>query len=133
MYVLEGEGGVFITNNTRLLWLFRVYPGQFLMRSICPHCCWPDWERLARWQKSFSSALMADREFEQFISIFTSQFASRVKHFFETGQDSRVYLIWRSWEKGEEDREEDIWMNINRSFKPLVILSLWSLFYGWNI
>ena len=99
------------------------------MRSVCPHCCWPDWERLARWQNSFSSGLPVWLGvLVVYLDIYIS--VASVGQFYET--DWTVYLIWRR-EKSQEEREEDTWMNINRSFKPLQIRSLWSLFYGWDI
>ena len=101
---------------------FFVYPGQFLMRSSRPHCCGPDWQRLARWQKSFSSALT--EVFEQFISIFTSQLS-----------ESDILMRPDSlsvMEDTPEDREEDTWILIGP--QNLFWSYLWLIFtVGWII
>ena len=107
--------------------MFIVYPRQLLMRSIRPHCCGPDWQGLARWQKSFSSAPSSLSRY-----LHLSCFRSRTVLWDRT-VDSLSDREDRAQDR-EEDREEDIWMNINRSSKPLMILlSLWSLWLKYLI
>ena len=92
------------------------YPGQFLVRSICPHCCGPDWQRLARWQKSFSSLLTGCLSS---LSRYLHLSCFRSPAFL---WDRTVYLMWRT-EKRTEKRTHE-WILIG---SPNLLWSLWSL------